>query len=459
MKVLEVIVLAAGQGKRMRSQLAKVLHPLAGRPMLVHVLDTLQALEPDKVHVVVGYQGTTVRETLGDRPGINWVNQDEQKGTGHAVQQALPGIADDSVVLVVYGDVPLVAANTLAACVATAEQGGLGLVTADFADPAELGRIVRNSAGAITEIVEYQDASPEQRAIHEINSGIIALSATRLKALLGAVQPHNAQGEYYLTDIVALAVQDNMTVQGLKADSAEEVTGVNDRAQLATLERCFQRRQAVRLMSEGVTIADPERIDIRGEVTAEPDCFIDINVVLEGRVTLGAGVSIGPGAVIKDTEIGAGVRIEPHTVIEGARIAPRCVVGPFARIRPGTELGEGVKVGNFVELKKANLGKGTKASHLAYLGDATLGENCNVGAGAITCNFDGIDKNHTEIGNDVFVGSNSTLVAPLEIESEAYVAAGSTVTSRVGKGDLAVGRGRQRNIQGWVRPDKRKPKK
>ena len=459
MKVLEVIVLAAGQGTRMRSQLAKVLHPLAGRPMLVHVLDTVQRLEPGKVHVVVGFQGSAVCEALGDRPEVNWVSQDEQKGTGHAVEQALPGIADDSVVLVVYGDVPLVAANTLAACVAAAEHGDLGLVTADFADPAELGRIVRNSGGAITEIVEYQDASPEQRAIREINSGIIALHATPLRALLGAVQPHNVQGEYYLTDIVALAVQDNITVQGLKADSAEEVTGVNDRAQLATLERCFQRRQAQRLMREGVTIADPERIDIRGEVTAEPDCFIDINVVLEGRVTLGAGVFIGPGAVIKDAQIGAGVRIEPHTVIEGAKIAPRCVVGPFARIRPGTELGEGVKVGNFVELKKANLGKGTKAGHLAYLGDATLGENCNVGAGAITCNFDGIDKHHTEIGNEVFVGTNSTLVAPLEIESEAYVAAGSTVTSRVGKGDLAVGRGRQRNIPGWVRPDKRKPKK
>ena len=459
MKVLEVIVLAAGQGTRMRSQLAKVLHPLAGRPMIEHVLDTVGVLEPAQIHVVVGYQGSEVRAAIGDSAGINWVVQEQRKGTGHAVQQALPHISDDAVVLVVYGDVPLVASNTLKACVAAAAQGDVGLVTADFADPAELGRIVRDGAGAITGIVEYADASPEQRAIHEINSGIMALPATRLRSLLGAVQPHNAQDEYYLTDVIALAVEEKLTIHGLKADCAEEVVGVNDRMQLAELERCYQRRQAHRLMREGVTIADPDRIDIRGEVTAEPDCFIDINVVLNGRVILGAGVSIGPGGVITDTEIGAGVRIEPHTVIEGAKIAPLCTVGPFARIRPGTELGEGVKVGNFVELKKARLGKGTKASHLAYLGDATLGTNCNVGAGTITCNFDGIDKHHTEIGNDVFVGSNSTLVAPLQIESDAYVAAGSTVTSRVGKGELAVGRGRQRNIQGWVRPDKRKLKK
>ncbi|MCZ6853812.1 MAG: NTP transferase domain-containing protein [Gammaproteobacteria bacterium] len=309
MEALEVIVLAAGQGTRMRSQLAKVLHPLAGRPMLTHVLDTVRKLEPAQVHVVVGFQGSEVREALGDSAGVNWVSQEEQKGTGHAVQQALPDISEDAVVLVVYGDVPLVQSNTLRACVEAALQGDLGLVTADFADPAELGRIVRDGAGGITEIVEYADASPAQRAIHEINSGIMALPATRLRSLLGAVEPHNAQGEYYLTDIIALAVQENMTVQGLKADCAEEVKGVNDRMQLAELERCFQRSLAQKLMREGVTIADPDRLDIRGEIEVEADCFIDINVVLIGRVTMGAGVSIGPGVVITDSEIGAGVLI------------------------------------------------------------------------------------------------------------------------------------------------------
>lgn len=459
MKGLEIIVLAAGHGTRMRSQLAKVLHPLAGRPMLMHVLDTVATLEPDAVHVVVGYQGGAVQEALGEHVSVNWVVQEERKGTGHAVQQALPDIRDDSVVLVVYGDVPLVAADTLATCVAVAEKGELGLVTADLADPQELGRIVRNAEGEITEIVEYRDASADQRAISEINSGIMALTASVMKTLLDAVEPDNAQGEYYLTDVIALAVNNGVAVRGLKAGCEEEVAGVNDRMQLSALERYLQLRQARKLMSEGVTIADPQRIDIRGEVTIEADCFIDINVVLEGRVTLASGVTLGPGVVIKDTEIGAGARIEAHTVIEGAKIAPLCVVGPFARIRPGTELGDGVKVGNFVETKKAILGKGTKASHLAYLGDATLGENCNVGAGTVTCNFDGVDKHHTEIGDGVFVGTNSTLVAPLEIGSDAFVAAGSTVTSRVGAGELAVGRGKQRNIRGWVRPDKRKSKK
>jgi bifunctional UDP-N-acetylglucosamine pyrophosphorylase/glucosamine-1-phosphate N-acetyltransferase len=459
---LEIIVLAAGQGTRMNSKLPKMLHPLAGRPLLAHVLDSAVELDPQRVHVVVGHRSDQVVETIqATHPGleVNWVEQTEQLGTGHAVQQALPAVADDATVLVVFGDVPLITAQTLSACVDRARQGGLALVTADFSDPAQLGRIMRDAAGAITAIVEFKDASAEERAVCEINSGILAAAPGTLQSLLPQVRPHNAQGEFYLTDVVALAVASNVPVHGLKAGCAEEVAGVNDRVQLAELERHYQNDRAKELMRAGVTIADPARLDIRGDVSAGVDCYIDVNVVLEGRVVLGERVVLGPGAVICDTELGDGVHVQAHTVIEGALVAPGCILGPFARIRPGTELGAGVKIGNFVETKKAILGAGAKANHLTYLGDATVGERTNVGAGTVTCNYDGIDKHQTTIGEGVFVGTNSTLVAPLTIEDEAYIGAGSTITSKVGKGDLAVGRGRQRNLQGWVRPDKRKPRK
>jgi bifunctional UDP-N-acetylglucosamine pyrophosphorylase/glucosamine-1-phosphate N-acetyltransferase len=452
---LEVVVLAAGQGTRMRSAHPKVLHGLAGRSLLEHVLTTVAALQPRQTHVVVGYQAVEVRTAIdAAMPEANlcWVEQSEQRGTGHAVQQALPAIGDDATVLVVYGDVPLVTLETLTGCVEVANRGHLGLVTAEFAEPAELGRIVRNAAGGIREIVEYADADADQRQIGEINSGILALNAAQMKTLLGDLQADNAQGEYYLTDLITLAVRSNVAVEGLSAQSPEEVAGVNDRLQLAQLERHYQAREAERLMRSGVTLADPARLDIRGAVVAGEDCFIDINVVLEGQVRLGQRVSIGPGVVIKDTEFGDDVRVEAHTVIEGATVAAGCRLGPFARIRPGTELAEGVKIGNFVETKKARLGRGTKASHLSYLGDATLGEGCNVGAGTVTCNYDGIDKHHTHIGDNVFVGTNSTLVAPLEIGADSFVAAGSTITSKVGPRELAVSRGRQRNIEGWKRP-------
>ncbi|MDH3644466.1 MAG: bifunctional UDP-N-acetylglucosamine diphosphorylase/glucosamine-1-phosphate N-acetyltransferase GlmU, partial [Gammaproteobacteria bacterium] len=334
--------------------------------------------------------------------------------------------------------------------------GGIALVTADFPDPAELGRIMRDSGGAIEAIVEFKDASDAQRQVKEINSGIMAAAPGIMQTLLPQVQPHNAQGEYYLTDVVALAVANNVPLSGLKAGCPEEVAGVNDRIQLAELERHFQSQRAEQLMRAGVTIADPARLDIRGDISAGKDCFIDVNVVLEGRVRLGQGVVVGPGVVIRDTELGDGVQVEAHTVIEGALVAPGCTLGPFARIRPGTQLGEGVKIGNFVETKKSVLGAGSKANHLTYLGDATVGEGCNVGAGTVTCNYDGINKHPTTIGDGVFIGTNSTLVAPLDIEDDAYVGAGSTITKKVGKGDLAVGRGRQRNVEGWVRPDKRK---
>lgn len=452
---LEVIVLAAGQGTRMRSAYPKVLHRLAGRPLLEHVLTTVAGLEPRQTHVVVGHQAAEVRAFVAAAmpdAQLCWVTQSEQRGTGHAVQQALPAIGDDATVLVVYADVPLVTLETLAGCVAIANRGHLGLITAEFAKPAELGRIVRDASGHIREIVEYADADAAQRQIDEINSGILALNAVGMKALLADLQPDNAQGEYYLTDLIALAVRSNVAVEGLSAQSAEEVAGVNDRQQLAQLERHYQAREAERLMYSGVTLADPARLDIRGTVVAGEDCFIDINVVLEGQVRLGRRVSIGPGVVVKDTQIGDDVAIAAHTVIEGATVAAGCQLGPFARIRPGTELAENVKIGNFVETKKARLGRGTKASHLSYLGDATLGEGCNIGAGTVTCNYDGIDKHHTHIGDNVFIGTNSTLVAPLEIGAESFVAAGSTITSKVGTRELAVSRGRQRNIEGWTRP-------
>ncbi len=456
---LEIIVLAAGQGTRMNSSLPKVLHTLAGRPLLAHVLDSAMQLNPQRIHVVVGYMGEAVREAIqATNPGleVNWVEQNEQLGTGHAAAQALAAVADDAAVLVAFGDVPLITTQTLQNCVDKAQQGGLALVTAEFPDPAELGRILRDGAGAIQGIVEFKDANAEQRAIAEINSGILAAAPGVLQSLLPQVRRRNAQGEYYLTDVVALAVTGDMVVYGLKACCNEEVAGVNDRIQLAELERIYQLERARALMRSGVTIADPGRLDIRGEVSAGIDCFIDVNVLLEGRVVLGERVIVGPGAVIRDTELGDGVRVEAHTVIDGALVAAGCVLGPFARIRPGTELGPGVKIGNFVETKKAIIGAGSKANHLSYLGDATVGEGCNLGAGTITCNYDGIDKHQTIIGDGVFVGTNATLVAPLVIEDGAYIGAGSTITSKVGKGELAVGRGRQRNVQGWVRPDKRK---
>ncbi|MCZ6658568.1 MAG: bifunctional UDP-N-acetylglucosamine diphosphorylase/glucosamine-1-phosphate N-acetyltransferase GlmU [Gammaproteobacteria bacterium] len=451
---LTVIILAAGQGTRMRSERPKVLHRLAGRTLLDHVIHTTNALHPSTTYVVVGHGADAVK--AGTEADVAWIHQAEQLGTGHAVGQVMPHLDDDGIVLVVYADVPLVSVQTLKECVEAAREGALGLVTAELADPQELGRIIRGANGAIEAIVEFQDARPEQRMIAEINSGILALNSGVMRRLLQAVESDNVQGEYYLTDIIGLAVASNIAVAGITAERAEDVSGVNDRVQLAELERIYQKREAERLMRDGVTIADPQRVDIRGEVTAGQDCFIDVNVVLSGRVVLGRGVSLGPGAVIEDAVLGDEVRVEAHTVIQGAIVAARCTVGPFARIRPGTKLDEDVKIGNFVETKKAHLGRGSKASHLAYLGDATLGEDCNVGAGTVTCNYDGVDKHRTVIGNEVFIGTNSTLVAPLEIDSGAYIAAGSTITTKVARDELAVGRGRQRNIQGWVRPDRRK---
>ena len=450
---LAVIVLAAGEGKRMASTLPKALHRIGGRTLLDHVVSTAQQLGPDDVLAVIGHGAEEVQAST--TRAVRWVVQSKRLGTGHAVAQALPLVDDAAVALVLCADVPLVCQATLRACVDAAGEGALVLVTAELDDPAALGRIVRGVDGRVARIVEFKDADERERAIREVNAGMMALPAATLRRLLAQVTPNNAQGEYYLTDLVALAIADGMRVEGIRVENTNEILGINDRAQLAEAERVFQRREAQRLMAAGVTLADPARLDVRGEATVGQDSFIDANVVLQGHVTLGERVHLGPGVVIEDSEVGDDARIEAYTVIDGARIGARCRIGPFARLRPGTALGEEAKVGNFVETKNAHLGAGVKASHLAYLGDADIGSGSNIGAGAITCNYDGANKHRTEIGDDVFIGTNATLVAPVTIEAGAFIAAGSTITKKVGEQELAVGRGRQRNIRGWKRPGRK----
>lgn len=453
---INVIVLAAGKGTRMRSNRAKVLHTIGGLPMISHVINASLNLQPSSVGVVLGHQADAIENHIGKADSrILRVDQLEQKGTGHAVQVALAALPDSAVTLVVYGDVPLIQQQTLEAAIASAAQGNVGLVTAVFANPAQLGRIVRNADGDIQRIVEFKDANPAERDISEINSGILAAPTQLLKGWLEQVQPNNLQGEYYLTDIIAMAVADGVAVDGIFATSPVEVIGVNDRVQLAELERAYQNQQVQALMLQGVSFADPARVDIRGRLNAGRDCFIDINVIFEGEVTLADNVYIGPNSVITNSALGESVQVKANTVIEGAVVADGCELGPFARIRPGTALGLGVKIGNFVEVKKSTLAAGVKAGHLAYLGDATIGANSNIGAGTVTCNYDGINKHPTTIGEGVFVGTNSTLVAPLTIGDEAFIAAGSTITKAVDNSDLAVGRGKQRNIPGWTSPVKR----
>ena len=454
---LEVIVLAAGAGKRMRSRLPKVLHPLGGRPLLAHVLGTARALAPRRIHVVVGEQAEAIQAAFADASAeereLSWVSQRPPLGTGHAVAQALPAVAEDATVLVLPGDAPLVGEATLAAA-AAAGGSAVAIVTAQLDNPAGFGRVLRAN-GSVAGIVEDRDASASQRAIAEVNAGILAAPRNLLAKLLAAPKPANAQGEHYLTDVVGLAAAEGQRVVGIAAASAEEALGVNDRAQLAHLERCYQRRQAEALMAAGATVMDPARLDVRGAVAVGEDCVIDVGVVFEGEVTLGRGVRIGAGCVLRNARLGDDVEVLPMCCIDGAQVDAGCRIGPFARLRPGTRLGAQVHIGNFVETKKAQLGAAAKANHLAYLGDANVGAGCNIGAGAVTCNYDGVDKHRTAIGDGVFVGTNATLVAPLAIGDEAYVGAGSTITGDVPAGDLAIGRGRQRNIEGWTPPGRR----
>lgn len=446
---LHVVILAAGQGSRMKSRLPKVLHPLAGRPLLHHVLDAARALNPSGLHVVIGHGADAVREAT---PGtdIQWAVQHEQLGTGHAVAQALPGIPERARVLVLYGDVPLTSVATLSRLSEGISEQALGLLTVTLPQPTGYGRILRD-AGKVHAIVEEKDASTDQKAITEVNTGIVGAPAGCLKAWLPALKANNAQGEYYLTDIIAQAASEGLSIEVAQPGAPEEVQGVNDRAQLAELERWYQQQQALELMTGGVTLADPARIDVRGRVSTGQDILIDVNVVLEGQVSIADDVSIGPNVILRDCDIGPGTVIEANSVVEGAKVAAHASIGPFARLRPGTTLGEKAKVGNFVETKKAAIGPGTKVNHLSYVGDATLESGVNVGAGTITCNYDGANKHHTLVRQGTFIGSNTSLVAPVSLGQDSIIGAGSTITRDVADGELAVARGRQRNISDWRR--------
>lgn len=449
---LEVVILAAGQGSRMRSSLPKVLHQLAGKPLLQHVIDSAQQMSPAAIHVVVGHGADQVRAAFAEQ-ALSWIEQREQLGTGHAVLQALPDIDEESTVLVLYGDVPLVVAGVLQALVAVAADAP-ALLTAMLEDPSGYGRVLRDVDGAFVAVVEHKDASESERAVREVNTGILAAPAALLHRYLPSVGNSNQQREYYLPDVLSLAVADGVPVHTACAANPLEVMGVNDQLQLSRLERELQRQRAETLMQAGVRLADPARIDIRGSLQCGRDVFIDVNCVFIGNVVLGEGVSVGPNCVIQDSTIGDGSEICAMSHLQDASVGSACTVGPYARLRPGTCLGDQARVGNFVETKKANIGAGSKVNHLSYVGDCEMGAGVNIGAGTITCNYDGVNKHITRIGDGAFVGSNATLVAPVEIGADGFVAAGSTITRPIATGELAVGRGKQRNIQGWTRPGK-----
>jgi bifunctional UDP-N-acetylglucosamine pyrophosphorylase / glucosamine-1-phosphate N-acetyltransferase len=450
---LSLVILAAGQGKRMHSDLPKVLQPLAGRPLLAHVLATARQLAPQGIHVVYGHGGDAVRAAFAD-PDITWAHQAQQLGTGHAVAQAMPAVPDDHQVLVLYGDVPLIRADTLRDLIALGAEKGFALLSVLLDDASGYGRVLRDNAGNVYRIVEEKDANRKEKTVREANTGVLVTGAARLRAWLGQLTNDNAQGEYYLTDVITLAVREGLPVQAAPAPTVPEVLGVNDRLQLAELEAAYRARAARELLLAGATLADPQRIDVRGTVQVGRDVRIDVNVVMEGRVVLGDRVVVGPGAVLRNVTIGADTVIHPYSVIDGATVEAGCVVGPYARLRPGSHLKDGAHVGNFVELKSATLGRGSKANHLTYLGDATVGDRVNVGAGTITCNYDGQNKWPTTIEDGAFIGSGSMLVAPLTVGAEATIGAGSTITRSVARGGLTLERGRQQTYATWRRPTK-----
>ncbi len=452
--ILDIVILAAGQGTRMRSALPKVLHPVAGKSMLGHVIDCARALSPRHIHVVIGHGAEKVRETL-DAADLNWVLQGQQLGTGHAVAQAVPYTTGAEQILVLYGDVPLLRTDSLRKLSEQAGKKTLGLLTVTMVDPTGYGRIVRNPAGEVQAIVEQKDASAEHLLITEANTGIMALPGEQAANWLESLSNDNAQGEYYLTDVVALAVANKVAIGVANPQDELEVMGANNRQQLSVLERTWQQREALRLMTEGVTLADPERLDVRGKLVVGRDIFIDVNVVLEGQVTIEDDVEIGPHCVIRNSTIRSGSLIKAFSHLEGVDVGEACDIGPYARLRPGTRLDRGAKVGNFVETKKANIGAGSKINHLSYVGDAEIGEQVNIGAGTITCNYDGVNKFVTKIGDGVFIGSNTALVAPVTIGAGATTGAGSTITQDVPAGALAVARTRQRLIENWQRPAKK----
>ena len=450
---LHVVILAAGEGKRMKSSLPKVLQPIAARPMLAHVVEVARALQPAGIHVVHGHGGEQVRAAFADQPDLQWARQDRQLGTGHAVQQALPAVPDQAQVLVLYGDVPLLTAATLRRLLAA--PGALAMLAAAPADPAGYGRVVRDAEGHVAAVVEHKDADDEQRRIGLVNTGVVAAQAAALRRWLAALRNDNAQGEYYLTDVFAQAAEEFSPAEIVIVDDAMETEGANDPWQLAQLERAFQLRAVRALCAHGVRFADPARVDIRGTVAAGRDVEIDVDVVLEGEVALGDNVRIGPFCRLRDVALAAGTLVRAHCDLEGARTEGAATIGPFARLRPGTVLADGVHVGNFVETKNAVLGAGSKANHLSYLGDAVVGSKVNIGAGTITCNYDGVNKATTRIEDGAFIGSNSALVAPVTIGRDATIGAGSVITKRAPDGKLTIARGRQETLPGWQRPRKK----
>lgn len=453
MKKLSVVILAAGKGTRMYSDLPKVLHKIAGKPMVKHVIDTAKQLNADRIHLIYGHGAELLQQHLANEP-VNWVLQAEQLGTGHAMQQAAPFFADDENIVMLYGDAPLISVETLQTLVDAKPDNGIALLTAHLDNPTGYGRIIRKN-GNVVAIIEQKDATPEQLEIQEVNTGVMVSSGACFKKWLAKLDNNNAQGEYYMTDVIKFANQDGGRVVAVPATDIMEVEGANNRLQLSELERYYQRKQAEKLLLAGVSLRDPTRFDLRGEITHGKDVEIDVNVIIEGKVKLGNRVKIGAGCIIKDCVIGDDVEIKPYSVFEDAIIGEQAQIGPFSRIRPGTELAAQTHIGNFVEVKKSYIGVGSKVNHLSYVGDAEIGANCNIGAGAITCNYDGANKFKTIIGDDVFVGSDSQLIAPIVIESGATIAAGSTITKKVKKDELVLSRVPQRHIQGWQRPVKK----
>ncbi len=453
---LGIVILAAGQGTRMKSDLPKVLHPLAGRPLLGHVIDTAAALHPARTVVVYGHGGERVMAPFAARPDLAWAEQPQQLGTGHAVMQALPYLADLDRVLVLYGDVPLIRKSTLQRLI-DGTAGDLGLLTLTLDDPTGYGRIERDATDQVLRIVEQKDATPAQRAIREINTGIMLLSAARLRTWLGRLSNRNAQGEYYLTDVIEMAVQEGVAVHVAQPEDPLEAEGVNNRLQLARLERAYQRDRAEELLLGGLTLVDPARFDLRGNLRHGRDVSIDINVIVEGPVTLGNRVRVGANTVLRNLRVGDDVEILENCVLEDAEIGPGCRIGPYARLRPGARLVGGAHVGNFVEIKQAVIGQGSKVNHLSYIGDAEIGAGVNIGAGTITCNYDGASKHQTVIGDRAFIGSNTALVAPVRVERGATIGAGSVITRDAPADQLTLSRARQLTIDGWQRPVK-KPK-
>ncbi len=452
---LEVVILAAGQGTRMRSALPKVLHALGGRPLLAHALAAAEALTPSAIHVVYGHGAEQVRAAFPDAR-VRWVHQPAQHGTGHALAQAMPGVAPDALVLVLYGDVPLIQSATLRTLAAATGLDGVALLTAKLDEPGNYGRILRDSQGRVTRIVERKDASPAEAAVKEINTGFLAAPAARLNGWLSKLSRANAQGEYYLTDIIGMAAAEGVAVATHRPAHPWEILGVNSREELAHLERIHQKQNAEQLMREGVTLRDPARFDLRGSLKCGRDVVVDVNVVIEGNVELGDNVVIGPNNVIRDARIGAGTVIQPNCVIEEASVGRDCRIGPFARLRPGAEIGDGAHIGNFVEVKKSIVGPGSKVNHLAYVGDTTLGKDVNIGAGTITCNYDGTNKHRTVIEDNAFIGSNTALVAPVTVGAGATIGAGSVIAKDAPAGELTLTRAEQRSIKGWKRPVKKK---